>query len=392
MPALVRLPSALILPLLAVSLTSAPAADEELSSSDRDNLLESLDTLRDSARATRNERYRTARTTFQEAIGNPQRLMQVFYDSVRMVDFERQGKPGSEYRAWEEQFQANLDKDKLQTKLRYQLRWLLLMMQAEVNQNPPALAGDCLGLVRELMAEATANQGLLAEMGEGATGSVIARAFDLDSLEIEGMPAAPLPLQPVFELALKPARQRKDFAEMRSLWNERVSLEGRIVENSVKEDEKLKDNQAARDFALTTRPNLLWQMEVDCFKAGDERTSAANLLGLLRDSDSTSQALKWESELRGLVDPGAADRETRQRQAAQSEAAENPAPAPVVAPSRRGRPPTRASGSRPTPPPPAAATAESAQPAAPVEPAEPSGAEPAENQAEPAPPSDPFAE
>lgn len=336
------LPARLLLPALTLAAALVPARAGELSDSDRDALIENLDTLRDAALSIRNERYRTALETFRAAIGNPQKLLQVYYDSVRLVEYDRQNRPGSEYRAWEDAFRENLDKDKLQAKLEYQLRWLLLMMEAEISGDPSALADESLALVRELFADAEYNRGLLGEMSQEVTATVMARAFDLDQLEIEGMPSAPLPLQPVFALALRPAQRAQNYDRMRTLWNERISLEGQIVQNSIGEEEKLQNNPAARQFATITRPNLLWTMEMDCYRAGDERNAAANLLAMLRQSDSTSQALDWEKQLRELVDPGGDARHRRQAGNVQ-EAAEPTAPVAPIR-SRRGRPPVGPSG------------------------------------------------
>ena len=49
------------------------------------------------------------------------------------------------------------------------------------------------------------------------------------------------------------------------------------------------------------KPELLWKMEVDCFRAGDEKASALHMLDHLADHLGHKLAPKWIEEFQKLV-------------------------------------------------------------------------------------------
>ena len=56
-------------------------------------------------------------------------------------------------------------------------------------------------------------------------------------------------------------------------------------------------------FLAEAKPELIWQMELDCFESGDERASALRMLKFLESNITHKNAPQWIKTFQGLVQP-----------------------------------------------------------------------------------------
>ncbi|MGE9267672.1 MAG: hypothetical protein ACQKBY_06210, partial [Verrucomicrobiales bacterium] len=139
-----------------------------------------------------------------------------------------------------------------------------------------------------------------------ATSSVFAKAYEINHLKLEKIPASPLDLQNIYDKLVFPKlRQPDSIPSLRNAWDRRIKQEGMKLEFWSAEG-SVRDTlpPAYQKWLETTRLDLLWAKEVDTFKAGAERSAAMAMLTLIQDHLSYQNASKWISEFTELMGSG----------------------------------------------------------------------------------------
>jgi esterase/lipase superfamily enzyme len=54
-------------------------------------------------------------------------------------------------------------------------------------------------------------------------------------------------------------------------------------------------------FLSEKRPQLLWEMEIDCFEVGDQQQSALRMLKHLETNLTHKDAPEWIEDFKGLI-------------------------------------------------------------------------------------------
>jgi hypothetical protein len=134
-------------------------------------------------------------------------------------------------------------------------------------------------------------------------------------LKPEKWPLSPMEIGPVFDqVLLPPLRAKQNFDGMREQWQRRIRYEGvsRMSFNGGgdggggRRGEKGKQEEASPEhekFLSETQPEMVWQMELDLFKSGDQKRSALRMLEHIETHVTHPKARDWGQQFRTLIEP-----------------------------------------------------------------------------------------
>ena len=288
---------------LAVLLTMQPlCAQEALSPSDREALLEQLEKIREEADSKVDARFRTALSAFKSASGSPNAALDLYLKCEEMVNFDEMKKKNVDFREWKRNNDAKLSDTGFRLALQQQLRWLVLTLEASYEMpDLDKLALDAGKIVDSLIEQAEDLSAHREVIQQDVTSSVFARAYDINGLKVEKWPLSPTPVAAVYEQVLLPPLRRPGRLEsLRAAWTKRMVHEGALLDAwSGKPGEKPKPgvhSPAYDKFVSETVPKLRWDAEVDLFKAGDEKAAAMRMLKHIDENLSHESAPKWAED------------------------------------------------------------------------------------------------
>jgi hypothetical protein len=157
-------------------------------------------------------------------------------------------------------------------------------------------------------------QGILKQ---SVTGTVFAKAYEINGLKLEKWPMSPVDVQSIYEqLIFPPLRTSEGVGSLREAWLRRIQQEGTMAEHWAgakdgggggKERIGMADVRSPEfeKFISETVPSLQWQMEVDLFKSGDQIGAAQRMLAHIEKNVAHSSAKDWSEQFRALLAPPA---------------------------------------------------------------------------------------
>lgn len=295
----------------AVTVSGVEAAG--LSDADRETLLEQLEKIRESADSKVDARFRLAVTAYRAAMASDEAAMELYLNCLEKMNFEQQQKKASEFREWKRKEAEKLSEPGLRLALRYQLRWLLLTIQAASEKaDRGKLAGEAKEVIESMFIDLTQLKGQEAILGKPVTSSVFATVYQIDSIKVDHWALSPVQLDQVYEtIILPPLRIPSRVSELRAAWIKRIQQEGIMAEHWTPEVRKSKKIGMAsalqapehEKFLMETQPKLQWEMEVDLFQNGDEADSSVRMLAHLEKYINHDSARQWGEEFKALLQP-----------------------------------------------------------------------------------------
>jgi len=295
----------------AVTVSGVEAAG--LSDADRETLLEQLEKIRESADSKVDARFRLAVTAYRAAMASDEAAMELYLNCLEKMNFEQQQKKASEFREWKRKEAEKLSEPGLRLALRYQLRWLLLTIQAASEKaDRGKLAGEAKEVIESMFIDLTQLKGQEAILGKPVTSSVFATVYQIDSIKVDHWALSPVQLDQVYEtIILPPLRIPSRVSELRAAWIKRIQQEGIMAEHWTPEVRKSKKIGMAsalqapehEKFLMETQPKLQWEMEVDLFQNGDEADSSVRMLAHLEKYINHDSARQWGDEFKALLQP-----------------------------------------------------------------------------------------
>ena len=296
-------------------------AQEELSSADREALLEKLENMKNRTDATVEARFRVALAAYRKAMTSNQTAMDFYLKCIEKVDFEDQKLKNSDFREWKRQHSDRLSDGGFKLALRYQLQWLILTLRATPDDvDRQALAAEAQGVVNSIFMAPEKLKGHNTTLGQSVTSTVFARAYDIGNVKVEDWCQSPVRLDAIYDKIILPfLRQPKRVDKLRDTWLMRIKQEGIMVEEW-SGDGKERKNSLSSDprsvqyekFLAETVPELQWQMEVDVFRAGDERSAALRMLAHIEKYITHKSAPKWGNDFKNLLRPPVVQKVTTQ--------------------------------------------------------------------------------
>lgn len=287
-----------------------------LSDVDRETLLERLEKIQDASDSNSNARLRIALSAFNNAAASNEAAIELYLNCMEKVNFKDQQKKAVEFRDWKRKESDKLADPGLRIAIHYQLRWLILSLQATSEKaDRPKLAAEAQQVVDAIFSDAERLKDQAALLGQSVTSSVFARAYDIDAVKVEKWSLSPIQLDQIYEqMLLPPLRSPDRVEELRATWIKRILQEGAKAEHwqgSRKEDKQDKRIGMATSmkvpnyekFLAEDQPKLQWQMELDLFSNGDESGAAVRMLAHLQKYLNHPSAREWEEQFRKLLKP-----------------------------------------------------------------------------------------
>lgn len=288
---------------------------DSLSQADREALLEKLDSLRDNAKAKAASRMGSATSAFRAGMASDDAAVELYLKCVEKVEFEDQKRSAQDFREWKRRRGEQLKADGLGRCLRHQLRWLVLTMDAaEANGKTAELAPRALEALDSIFANPQQFEGNVQPLRDPVTNTVFARAYGLGGIKVEKWPLSPLEIGQVFnDVVFPPLREKGSLETLREQWQRRIRYEGVVQQywtggngngnGRGKGKPPEEASPAYEKFLNETQPDLVWQMEEDLFKSGDQKRAAVRMLEHLETNITHPKAREWAERFRGLVDP-----------------------------------------------------------------------------------------
>ncbi|MDB6078485.1 MAG: hypothetical protein JWO82_2232 [Akkermansiaceae bacterium] len=321
----------LLIPLLAIAAHADPLKD-----ADREALLERLDKLSDAADAKVDARFKVAVGAFRAAMASDSATMDLYLKCVEKVEYEDNYKKSQDFRDWKRKEAETLEKGGFRAALRYQLGWLLLTLEAASSKGkPPGINARMESMVDSIYADADKLKDGHDELAKSATDSVFAKAYDLHDVKVEDWPGSPIELNAVFlRNLIPPYRSSSHIPELRAEWAKYIKYEGIAAEkwpHEREEDKRVGTKEAIRSseydkFLAEKMPALMWDMEVDAFKSGDQKVASTRMLAHIEKYVTHNKAPAWTKQFRKLVS-GVPDKDDKEYAPVPPKSAPAPAPA-----------------------------------------------------------------
>lgn len=296
------------------AISFAGAQTSRLSEQEREALLKRLHELREVSDSRVEARYRTASSAYHTAMASDEATLALYLKCVEKVDFTDQKRRASDFRDWRRNNDEHLKDGAFRRALRYQLRWLVLSLQASSESADRAvLASGAHDIVESIVNDAANLTGQQNILNQSVAGSIFARAYDIGDIETKDWVLSPGRVGQIYEQIILPQYrtvQRTD--SLRAAWIKRIQQEIRLIEewSTGGDDRRGRIGMASAQvrpevekFKTEEVPRLQWQMEVDLFKHGDPAGAASRMLAHLDRHVAHASARDWAASLEDLLTP-----------------------------------------------------------------------------------------
>jgi len=298
-----------------------------LSEAERKTITDELAKIKESADQRVDARFRTAMRAYNQAMASNEAVTDLYLKCVEKVNFTDKLKEPKEFRDWKEKQEATLSDPAFKLAMRYQLRWLSLMLEASSkNADKERLAVEAASFVDTIFSDFPAIQTQSSTLRQPVIGTVFAKAYEIDSVAVK-WPGYPVDVGPIYEQVILSALRRPTLTTgLRNAWIKRIQLEkinacswvNKKTEFSNKEGrrdrekereakETLHNEQTVKEeqFESKTKPDLIWQMEVDLFRNGEEVAASSRMLAHINNHISNPSSRQWTEQLQQLLTPQA---------------------------------------------------------------------------------------
>ena len=282
--------------------------------------LESLKTNLNNHLTSRNT---TAGQSFVAAANDPRAAVELYVNCVKMVEYDREGRPEADFRAWKENQAKNLSDPKFVESLQHQLRYLALSCQA-------AETADKAAIFSPLMAHVD-NLSRLTEMPTGGitqsvANSVFAKAYFLENLlgKNENWEPVPINIAGIYSRAILPYLRKENPSALMTAWDKRIEQQTRLVMileekkqeelRGLNRDEErrarnarvnqggaLKDH-SKEEFTMNTLPHLQWGKLKDMFLYVDQVNGAKMMLDFVEANLTGEFGEEFYAEFESLIE------------------------------------------------------------------------------------------
>jgi hypothetical protein len=295
---------------------------EPLSNTNRESLLENLEKFRKMADSVNDARFRGAIDAYRSALESDAATMSLYLDCIEKVQFKDKLKDSSEFREWKRKESDKFTNADFRLSLRYQLRWLMLALQADSKHSDASrLASDAQQCVDSIFSDYEKFVPYADILGQSATSSVFAQAYSIETTKKSKWPDSPLSLTQLYEDILLPRhRSPQHLQELRGTWIKFITQERLKQEATLPKKHDSKKAKGARDredeadtndppgkspealkFSTETQPKLEWKMEKDLYLHGDETGAAVRMLAHLQKYLDHPSSKEWSDTFKSLL-------------------------------------------------------------------------------------------
>ncbi|MDA8908637.1 hypothetical protein N9I65_00520 [bacterium] len=295
-------PRILLPALLFASLFQSQAADltlEQIESIKKqaEAIKENLDTHLSTRNSSAGERFAAAST-------DPRAAVALYLDCHKLVNFDREGRPESDFRAWKDGQEDRLKQPENVESLQMQLRYLALSCKAAGAEKIEEVFTPLLSYVDSLSRLEELPTG---DLTSSVAGSIFARAFYLDRQlgSNQGWEPVPFNIGGMYEKTIFPYLRAENPGALMGAWDKRIEQQTRIAQmiNHHKEEalrgldrdeqRRARANQDRQggimkdldmdDFTARTLPKLKWAKLKDMFHFVSEVDAVQAMLPFLKE-------------------------------------------------------------------------------------------------------------
>ncbi len=286
------------------------AQTDNLTEADRIALLDQLEKIQKQSDDRVSGLYRRAIQDYRAAIRSDDATMDLYLKCYEKVHFEDEKRKSQEFRDWKRKNKQRLSSSSMRMALRHQLSWLLLSIEAARREGDVSELGDrAIQHLDQIFQHAETLKEHRAVLGQNALSSVFAQAYKLN-IKVKDWPKSALDIAQIYDkVVMPPLRQPDRISRLRTAWKQRIMHEGMVFEKwteakgtTIGKKDALRSPQMEK-FLSITRPQLQWEMEVDCFEAGDERASALRMLKHLETNLTHKDAPQWIKDFQAMIQP-----------------------------------------------------------------------------------------
>jgi hypothetical protein len=290
-------------------LPAAPALADPLATGDREALLDKLEKLRKMAESEQRGRFGVARTAFRAAMASGDGALDLYLNCVEKVQFPEEQKKAVEFRDWKKAEKEKLADPGLARALQHQLRWLVLTMDAsEAGSDRAAVTAEARKAVDAIFTDAEALKGQQQVLQAAVLGTVFAKCYGVRDLDLKDWPLSPINLGEVYgTLILPPLRKPGKTVDLRNAWMSWIAQSVLVAEHwSAGRKPEHGDGRipAVERFRTDEYPEMVWSMEEDLFKAGDQQAAALRMITQLENYPKHRRASDWTKRFEALLRGG----------------------------------------------------------------------------------------
>ena len=285
---------------------------QSLTPAQKEHLYKQLTRLLEQTTEAEARKRSSAHAAFQRAMGSSSESLDLYLKCVEKVDFIDQGKSSSDFREWRRTNAEKLSDSGFRLALRYQLRWLVLSLEASKRGDDKihTLGGEAREIVTSLLSNADDLMEHRQVVSQNVVQSHFAKAYGFTKLEAKKWPTSPVNIQAIYKSVILPELLKKKSAtQVRSAWMELIRFEELRTQQWTKTKSSkigMKKNMGSAAYAKwrsVTYPEMIWSMEQDVLKAGGEYSALPNMVAHIGKNLSHPSALKWANELNALLEP-----------------------------------------------------------------------------------------
>jgi hypothetical protein len=239
-----------------------------------------------------------------------------------MVEYDREGRPEADFRAWREGQADRIKDPQFVTSLQQQLRYLTLSCQAAESEDKAQMFAPLMAYVDSLSN--------LTEMPTGAVtqsvaNSVFAKAYYLERLlgNTENWEPVPINIAGIYSRTIMPYLREKDPAALMNAWDKRIEQQARLVSMleakkaeelrgmNRDEERRARNNQtnqggavgehSKEEFTQKTLPQLQWGKLKDMFQYVDQVNGAKAMLDFVEANLKHELGEQFYAEFEDLI-------------------------------------------------------------------------------------------
>ena len=298
--------------------TSSQALPDALTTAERKILMEKLTEMREAAEKSSNERFGTALRAFRDAVKSDTAAHDLYLKCTEKANFTDQKRSSQEFRDWKRRHKDSKDTPEFRRALQHQLSWLLLTIEASADPDEiESLGRRALEKVDAIIKDDEKLKDHRGMLSQDVLGSVYAKAYNINGLKAKDWPKSPLDISDIYEkLVFPPLRNANSISQLRGAWRKRIEHEGTMMKNWSKVPDSgkigMKKDMLAPAFVKWQEekyPEMLWEQEMDCYNAGDQKQAATYMLIHLGKHIHHKKSLKWTEQFESLINVGMSDAE-----------------------------------------------------------------------------------
>ncbi len=326
-----------------IGLVTLPLQAEPLKPEEKNHVVDTLKELLSEARREQVKHSLEVYEKLEIATQKDVTAMALFYEAVKQVNFIDKDKKSTDFLSWKNKKRSEFSRLRYRGWMNFKLRWLMLSIKAfnsegdidikyDFQEELLTYLDDFYTKLEDILPE---KEGTEKEKTEGLDEeseekpkkktyvdvdllqSEVSKFLGLSELKIKGWPKNPLELNALYDEFILPYyREEGDVEGLRNLWEKRLAYEEMAIIAKDSENKKglrssgrERETKAMVKFLEEKRPELVWEMHMDCFNSGDNRHSAAQMLEHITEHSEHAKVKEWAKELLLGVAPEEAEEE-----------------------------------------------------------------------------------